>query len=360
MVDLKAVLQDMQTLIEVESPSEDLKACLDVVITANQILENRLGSKGKLIEVAGRTHLWWGSDTPQVLLLGHLDTVWPLGSISEIPFNVASDKLTGPGCVDMKCGVVQGIHAIKLALDPRIALLLTTDEEIGSKTSRALIEKAAASAKGCLVLECAQDGALKIARKGTSDYKIIAHGLASHAGLEPEKGINAGVAISEIVLNIQKIANSDLGTTVTPTVIHAGTTTNTVPAKAELSIDVRSWSIAEQQRVDLEVRKITSTVPGIKIEVTGGVNRPPMEKSMSESLYQLATEVVKDLELESIGAAEVGGASDGNFTAALGTKTIDGLGAVGAGSHAKTEWVSVTDIEPRVKLLAGMISKLLN
>lgn len=360
MVNLKSVLADMQTLIETESPSADLAACSQVVAVANQMLQERLGSTGKVITVDGRDHLWWGSDKPKVLLLGHLDTVWPIGTLSEIPFAVNGDVLTGPGCVDMKSGVVQAIHGIAAANHPEVALLLTTDEEIGSTTSRNLIETAAASAVAVLVLECAQHEALKTARKGTSNYEIVAHGLATHAGLEPEKGINAGLAISEIALKVSQIGNPKLGTTVTPTVIKAGTTTNTVPDLASLSIDVRAWSAVEQQRVDQEIKEINSTIPGIKIEVLGSINRPPMESKMSMGLYELAKEIAPSVGITDLANAEVGGASDGNFTAAIGVPTIDGLGAVGAGSHARNEWVSISAIEPRVNLLAGMITRLLN
>lgn len=350
----------MQTLIETESPSADLAACERVIRVANNMLLERLGSAGKVINVAGRDHLWWGAEKPKILLLGHLDTVWPIGTLTEIPFAIDGDKLTGPGCVDMKSGVVQAIHAIAEVKSDEIALLLTTDEEIGSETSRGLIETAAANAVAVLVLECAHDEALKIARKGTSNYEIIAHGLAAHAGLEPEKGINAGLAISEIALSVSKIGNPELGTTVTPTLIKAGTTTNTVPALAELSIDVRCWSAVEQQRVHSEINAITSSIPGIKIEVRGAINRPPMETAMSEKLFDLAQSVAAELGISKLTSAAVGGASDGNFTAALGVPTLDGLGAVGAGSHARNEWVSVSAIEPRVKLLAGMITRLLD
>ncbi len=359
MVNLNTVLADMQTLIETESPSADLDACARVVQVANEMLTQRLGSPGKVINVAGRDHLWWGAEQPKVLVLGHIDTVWPIGTLAEIPFAINGDKLTGPGCVDMKSGVVQGIHAIAAANLPGVAYLLTTDEEIGSETSRGLIEQAAASAVAVLVLECAQHEALKTARKGTSNYEIVAHGLAAHAGLEPEKGINAGLAISEIALSVSKIGSAELGTTVTPTVIKAGTTTNTVPALAELSIDVRAWSATEQQRVDSEIKSITSSIPGIKLEVKGGINRPPMETKMSMGLFSLAQEIAPEVGISNLANAEVGGASDGNFTAAIGIPTIDGLGAVGAGSHARTEWVSVSAIEPRVKLLAEMITRLL-
>lgn len=359
MVNLNDVLADMQSLIELESPSADLTACGQVVELTNEMLFSRLGKKGRVITVSGRDHLWWGSENPKVLLLGHIDTVWPIGTLKEIPFAINGDVLTGPGCVDMKSGVVQAIHAIAQINHPDVALLLTTDEEIGSETSRKLIEDAARGAIAVLVLECAQHEALKTARKGTSNYEIVANGLASHAGLEPEKGINAGLAISEIALSVNKIGNAELGTTVTPTVISAGTTTNTVPARAQLSIDVRAWSIDEQKRVDSEIKAVSSSLPGIKIEVLGSINRPPMESRMSMGLFELAQEVAKDLGLPKLENAQVGGASDGNFTAALGIPTIDGLGAVGTGSHAKSEWVSVSAILPRINLLAGMITRLL-
>jgi glutamate carboxypeptidase len=210
-----------------------------------------------------------------------------------------------------------------------------------------------------LVLEASLNGKVKTGRKGTSMYQIALHGRASHAGLEPEKGINATTEIATIVTEVAKLANPEFGTTVVPTVMHAGTTTNTVPALATLDIDIRSYSAAELIRVDTAIRKLAASHPEAKLEVTGGINRPPLETSATMELYEILEKVASEIGMEPVGHASVGGASDGNFAAAAGARVLDGLGAVGDGAHAPHEQILLSSIPSRVKLLTAFIKELI-
>jgi glutamate carboxypeptidase len=238
-------------------------------------------------------------------------------------------------------------------------LIATTDEETGSATSRDLIERVSKGAKAVLVLESAIDGRVKVGRKGTSMYTITIHGRAAHAGLEPEKGVNATVEISEIVRKLISLENPGLGTSVVPTVLKSGTTTNTVPALATLDVDSRSFSLAEMERVKSAIYSLTTTNPEARIEVSGGINRPPLEESATQALYLKLESVAKKLVMGEIGSAVVGGASDGNF-AGIHTEVLDGLGAVGSGAHALTENISIKDLEPRTKLLVAFVKEVLS
>jgi glutamate carboxypeptidase len=214
-------------------------------------------------------------------------------------------------------------------------------------------------AKAVLVLESAIDGKVKVGRKGTSMYTITIHGRAAHAGLEPEKGVNATVEISEIVRKLIALEDPALGTSVVPTVLKSGTTTNTVPALATLDVDSRSFSLAEMERVKSAIYSLTTNDPEARIEVSGGINRPPLEKSATEALYLKLENVAKKLGMDEIGSAVVGGASDGNF-AGIYTQVLDGLGAVGSGAHALTENISIKDLEPRTKLLVAFVKEILS
>jgi glutamate carboxypeptidase len=240
----------------------------------------------------------------------------------------------------------------------RVALIATTDEETGSATSRKLIEEVSKKAKAVLVMEASLDGKLKIGRKGTSMYQITIHGRAAHAGLEPEKGINATVEISKIVSKLIALENKDLGTSVVPTVMTSGSTTNTVPALASLDVDSRSFTMAEMKRVEQAIRSLKPENKDARIEITGGINRPPMETSSSSELYELAEKVAVKLAMAPLGSASVGGASDGNF-AAIHTKVLDGLGALGGGAHANNEHVLVSHLESRSNLIAALIKEIL-
>ncbi len=353
-----AMLEDLRALVECESPSEDLAACMRVVELAAEISKRVTGAKGDVVEEGSRPVFWLGSKSPKVVLLAHLDTVWPIGSF--IPtWKVEGDIARGPGCYDMKAGFIQALYAMQELDRNQVALIATTDEETGSSTSRALIERVSKGAKAVLVLESAIDGKVKIGRKGTSMYTITLYGRAAHAGLEPEKGINATIEMAKIVEKLIALENPELGTSVVPTVLKSGTTTNTVPALATLDVDSRSFSMAEMERVKMAIYALKPEHEGARIEVRGGINRPPLEKSATQSLYEKLETVANELRMGPIGSAIVGGASDGNF-AGIHTEVLDGLGAVGSGAHALTENISITDLEPRSKLLAALTRAILS
>ena len=355
-----AIVEDLKRLVEFESPSEDLLACRGVVELAIQIANENLKPEAELIEENGRPVFWWGSKNPKIVLLAHLDTVWPKGSYLPT-WSVAGDIAKGPGVFDMKAGFLQAVYAVKEipGADSKVAIIATTDEELGSQSSKALIERVSKNASAVLVLEASLNGKVKTGRKGTSMYQIALHGRASHAGLEPEKGINATTEIATIVIEVAKLANPEFGTTVVPTVMHSGTTTNTVPALATLDIDIRSFSAAELIRVDTAIRKLVAAHPEAKLEVTGGINRPPLETSATLELYEILEKVASEIGMEPVGHASVGGASDGNFAAAAGARVLDGLGAVGDGAHAPHEQILLSSIPSRVKLLTAFIKELI-
>jgi len=351
------MLQDLKSLVECESPTEDLLACNRVVDLASEISLRATGVKGDLLQEKGRPVFWLGSKSPKVALLAHLDTVWPIGSFTPV-WKIDGELVRGPGCYDMKAGFIQALYAMKDLDHNQVALIATTDEETGSATSRELIERVSKGAKAVLVLESAIDGKVKVGRKGTSMYTITIHGRAAHAGLEPEKGVNATVEMSSIVNKLIALKNSELGTSVVPTVLKSGTTTNTVPALATLEVDSRSFSMAEMERVRSAIYALKPNHSDARIEVSGGINRSPLEKSATESLYLKLEGVAEKLGMGRIGSAVVGGASDGNF-AGIHTQVLDGLGAVGSGAHALTENVSIKDLEPRTKLLTALVKEIL-
>ncbi|MGH3447562.1 MAG: M20 family metallopeptidase [Nocardioidaceae bacterium] len=363
---LPAMLADLERLVEHESPSHDLDAVAASAGLVSELGEGYLGEKAETIVIDGRTHLRWrfGGDGPRVLLLGHHDTVWPTGSLATHPWKVDDGPdgavVRGPGCFDMLAGLVQMFHALAALTDRRaITVLVTGDEELGSPSSQELIESEARAAVAALVLEASADGgALKTQRKGVSLYDVRAVGRAAHAGLEPERGVNAGVELATQLLRIAELGDAERGTTVTPTVLSAGTTTNTVPAAGRLAVDVRATSVGEQERVDQEMRALSTTVPGSQISVEGGLNRPPLEQEQSQALFDLAQRQCHELGLAAPESASVGGGSDGNFTAGVGTATLDGLGAVGGGAHADDEHVLAREIPRRSALLAAMVDEL--
>ena len=363
MTDTGAMVELLAALVEVESPSGEPAAvakCGDVVADAAKEL---IGASPERVVVDGRTHLRWrfGTAPSRVVLVGHLDTVWPLGTIGRWPFQLSSGRATGPGAFDMKAGVVQLLHALRSLDDlDGVAVLLTADEEVGSLTSRALIEETALGASAALILEPASGSALKTGRKGVSNYELVVHGRAAHAGLEPEKGANAAIELAHQVLALEAIANADAGTTVTPTVVSAGTATNVVPAAARVAVDVRATTVAEQNRVDEAIRAIATRVPGTSVVVEGGPNRPPLEEAASAELFGLAQRVASDIGIGPLSGVAVGGGSDGNFTAAVGVPTLDGLGAVGDGAHAEGEYVVIDEMPRRAALVAGLVRELLS
>ena len=351
-------LTDLKRLVECESPTEDLVACNQVVDLAVEITNSLLKVKAEKVMENGRPVYWWGSKSPKIVLLCHIDTVWPKGSFTPT-WQVNGDEATGPGVFDMKAGFIQALYSLVGIehLENQVALVATTDEETGSATSKNLIARLAKAADAILVFEASLDGKVKTGRKGTAMYQIKVTGLASHAGLEPEKGINATTEIAKLVLQIASLENQKFGTTAVPTVLHSGTTTNTVPAFATLDVDVRSFTKSELERIDNAIRTLKSDVA--KVEVTGGINRPPLEESSTSELHAKFEKVAASLGFPEVGKASVGGASDGNLAAAAGAKVLDGLGAVGHGAHAPTEFINVSYLEPRIKLTNAFIVELL-
>jgi len=356
------MIEDVKKLVEISSPTSDLTAVSQAIDEANRQLAERLGTAGTIKIVEDRPLLHWGSPNPKILILCHLDTVWPHDSFHPA-WEINGDRMRGPGVFDMKTGFVQGVHAIAALIEQsqpgidQVALLATSDEETGSAASQHYLENTAANARAVFILEASINGNLKTSRSGTSMYQLKVVGKAVHAGLEPEKGINTTIEISKLIPEIAALSKPEIGTTVTPTVLASGTTLNTVPGLATLDVDVRAKSAAEQQRIDIEIRKIQ----GARGDFiwSGGINRPPLETSASESLYKLAESCAAKLGLPPLGQASVGGASDGNFTAAKGIPTIDGIGAVGEGAHAPTEWASIKGMVERSWLLAEMMRSLL-
>ena len=353
-------LAELKELVECQSPTEDLEACTNVIELAREIMGRNLSIPARTFIEEGRPVLWWGSENPRVVLLTHLDTVWPIDSYLPL-WRVDGDKIFGPGTFDMKAGFLQAVHALRgiEGAERSVALIATTDEEVGSQTSRALIERVSKSAAVVLVFEASLDGKVKVGRKGTSMYQIKVHGRASHAGLDPEKGINASVEIAHIVLKMTALENKEFGTTVVPTTLHSGTVTNTVPALAVLDIDSRSFTMAELQRIDTAIKSLTPNHPEARIEVTGGINRPPLELSSTEALYERLEQVANEIGMPPIGSASVGGASDGNLAAATGVEVLDGLGAIGSGAHAPHEHILASTIPGRVQLTESFIKELI-
>ena len=354
---LTPMLAALEALVRCESPTEDLDACRNVVRLASDIATRVLGTPAEIKEIEGRPVFWWGSPTPEIILLGHLDTVWPHGSYQPL-WEVDGDVVRGPGVFDMKAGFLQALYALK-GIEGSVALIATTDEETGSHSSRKLIQDLSSKAKAVLVLEASLDGKVKTGRKGTAMYQVHVHGLASHAGLEPEKGVNATTEIAHVILKVTELENLEHGTSVVPTVLHSGNTTNTVPDHAILDIDIRSFTLAELERVDAAIRGLKAENPQAQLEVTGGINRPPLQEQSTADLYQRAEKVAASIGMQPLGSAKVGGASDGNFAAAAGAPVLDGLGAVGGGAHAPHEWLSAKTLEPRTKLLHALIVDLL-
>jgi glutamate carboxypeptidase len=357
---LSEMLAELELLVRTESPSHDHSAVAASAAVVASLIEARFGRRPESIVVDGVHHVLLRGASPRVLVLAHHDTVWPTGTLAEIPFSIVDGVIRGPGTFDMKVGLVQALHALDL-VNPQVgldsvSLLVTGDEEVGSPSSRALIETEAAGCDAVFVVEPSGDGgAIKIERKGVSNYRITVEGRAAHAGLEPEKGVNASIALAHVVLALSGLADAETGTTVTPTTLTAGTTTNTVPALATVDVDVRATTLAEQERVDAAVRALTVPIREARLIVTGGPNRPPLERAMALGLFERARVVSRESGLPEPIAIAVGGASDGNFTAGIGIPTLDGMGAVGGGAHARDEHALLDAIGPRTTLLAGLI-----
>lgn len=383
---LPHMLADIERVIAIETPSDDTDAVARGAADFAALIEERLGVAPESLVVDGTTHLRlrFGSGPTRVVLVNHQDTVWPHGTLERLPFSTADGVLRGPGSFDMLTGAIMSVWATRMLLQAAgvavpptdgaagdagaaqglpaaevlagLSILVTGDEEIGSVTSSDLIRAEAREARAVFVMEASADGALKLSRKGTSMYTVLVHGKAAHAGLEPEKGIHAGLELAHQMQVVAELADAEAQTTVTPTKFSGGTTTNTVPALGQFDIDVRALTAEEQQRVDDAIRGLSPRIEGTRIEVRGGINRPPFEKEMSAALFERAVALAADLGIEQPRGVPVGGASDGNFTAGDGIPTLDGLGAVGDGAHAEHEHAIIEHIPPRTALLAALIA----
>ncbi|MCX5192510.1 M20 family metallopeptidase [Streptomyces sp. NBC_00249] len=357
-VSVDAMLDDLRTLVEVESPSRDVDALAASAKVVASVIESRLGGEAVLVESEAGPHVHWtGGGEPRVLILGHHDTVFPLGTLERRPFRTEDGHATGPGVFDMLGGLVQAFHGLATLEDlSGVEILVTADEEVGSRSSRALIEERALACGAALVLEGAADGGgLKTGRKGCGTFQVSIAGRASHAGLEPAAGVNALVEAAHQVLDIAALARPAVGTTVTPTVASAGTLDNVVPAEATVVVDVRVESSAERERVEAAFAALAPHLDEARITVEGAISRPPMPESASAELFAVARQLLPDLE-----GKAVGGGSDGNFTAALGVPTLDGLGAVGGGAHADHEYLVIDAMAERAHLVAGLVNAIRN
>lgn len=361
---LPEMVDALEALVAAESPSADPQACESCASVADDLASRLLGRPAERVVADDRTHLRWRfGDRARVLLVGHLDTVWPTGTLARWPFSVRDDRATGPGVFDMKAGVVQLLFALALVGNRRpldgVTLVLTTDEEIGSPTSRGLLAQEARGVRAALIAEPSFDGALKTGRKGVALYRLEIQGLAAHAGLHPEQGVNAAVEVARQVLALAGLAEPEAGTTVTPSLVSAGTASNTVPSSAVAHFDVRFATRDEGERVEAAFAAVRPGLAGASTSVERETFVPPLERSSSRELFELAGRLQGELGLPPLREASVGGGSDGNHIAALGVPTLDGLGAVGDHAHAEGEFVVVSAMAERAALLAALVSELL-
>ncbi len=372
----KSMLEQLDALVSIESPSED-KNAVDRAGRAvagwcenlgGKIRRHRQKEYGDLLEVRFGA-MGQGSNArgearrKPILLLGHLDTVWPMGTLAKMPFRVSKGKAFGPGVYDMKAGIVMAMHAIAMlrerdAQTTPVVVLLVSDEEIGSPVSRAVTEKIARECSAVFVLEPAQglQGAYKTARKGVGDYSVHVRGVAAHSGVDFEKGHSAVLELARLIEKISRFTDLKTGLTVNPGRIFGGTRTNVIAAEAQAEVDVRIARMRDAARVEKLFRGLKTSNRACTLTITGGMNRPPMERSRGTvALFQRAKELARDMGFE-LEEASTGGGSDGNFTAALGIPTLDGMGAVGEGAHATHESIVVGELTKRTALLAAMIA----
>jgi len=357
----------LRQLVEIESPSNN-KPALDRL---GQFIAARLRDVGAQVTTVPQTqvgdHLlatWGEGGAPPVVTLCHIDTVWPIGTLAARPWREEEGKLYGPGAFDMKAGTAILLTALRylretnMPLARPLRMLFTTDEETGSDTSRALIESTARDAVLVICLEPAlPGGALKTFRKGTGDFTLTAHGRAAHAGADHAKGINAIEEIARQALALQQMTDYEAGTTVNVGVISGGTVNNVVPERAQIKVDVRVSTRAEGERIHRAITGLQPQLTGARLEIEGKLDRPPMERTPQiVAAFQRAQAIGASLGLDLIEGA-TGGASDGNFTGALGIPTLDGMGAMGDGGHAVHEHVLTHSLPERAALLAAILTQ---
>ena len=358
--------------VRCESPSHEK----DAVDRMGRLVASEWKRRGARVQLlqqkqAGnhvRAEVWLGEGRPagQVLVLGHLDTVYPLGTLAKMPFRIANQRAWGPGTFDMKAGLVLALFAVDAlraaGAQPRkrFVFLWNSDEEIGSQSSRGEIEREAKRSDAVLVLEPAygRDGCLKTARKGVGTAELIVAGRAAHAGIDPSAGINAVHELALQIAHLMKMNEPRRGITVQTTVVAGGTASNVVPEHARAKIDIRYSHLADAPKIDRRLQRLRPILKGAKIEMLGGVNRPPLERTPGViKLFHHARQLMSEMKLP-LDEAWTGGGSDGNFTSALGVPTLDGLGAIGNGAHSIDEHVLIRSLPERAALLAGLLATL--
>ena len=363
------LLSDLKALVEIESPSSD-KSAVDHLAEFLAARLEHLGAYAQIHQIKNfgnhvQADFAGISESKPVLLLGHIDTVWELGTLKQMPFRVADGRAWGPGVLDMKGGVAIAIHALALLREqkvphPPLRMLLVSDEEVGSHSSRQITERLALESQAVLVLEPGQglDGAVKTARKGVGVYQLKVTGVAAHAGVDPGEGASAIHELAHQIETLTSFVDDSRGLTVNAGLIGGGTRSNVVAAEAWAEVDVRVKTTADGKLIDEKMRSLRARDGRCKVAVSGGINRPPMERTDKVlALYRRAAQVGQSLGFR-VDEESTGGGSDGNFTAALGVPTLDGLGAVGEGAHAVHESILLDQIAPRVALLAGLIGSL--
>jgi glutamate carboxypeptidase len=364
----QATLKFLREMVEIESPSDD-KAAVDRCVAFVAERCSALGGQVKLHRQKAFGDLLEARFGPvknrqkPVLLLGHLDTVWPLGTLQSMPFRITKDRVWGPGVLDMKAGVAMALSAIAILqehgkLTRPIALLLNSDEEVGSTVSRPVTEKLAQRCEAVFVLEPAQgmEGAYKTARKGVGNYSVRVQGVAAHSGVDFERGHSAVVELARQIERMTRFTELDRGITVNVGTIQGGTRSNVIAAEAQAEVDVRIARAKDEARVDRHFRSLRVFDSKCKLHVEGGLNRPPMERTKdTAALYRRSAAYARELGFE-LQEAATGGGSDGNFTSALGVPTLDGMGAVGEGAHAAHESLLLKHMAPRTALLAAMLA----
>jgi len=365
----EALVHCLQQAVEIESPSHN-QVAIDRMANFFSREFSKRGARVQLLShpTAGSAMLaefWKGAgDTKPILLLGHLDTVWDIGTLAEMPFQVREGHAYGPGIYDMKSGIVcglwavQALTALKITPPSPVRFFLNADEEVSSTAFREELLAEARRARAVLVLEpAAAQGALKTSRKGVGEFQVTVRGRSSHAGVNPVVGVNAISELARQIPRIEKLARPKRGLTVNVDVIQGGTRVNVIPELAVARVDVRVPTARDREKIESQMRALAPIHPEAKLEITGGVNRPPLERKMAIALFEKACELGRQMGLE-LKEASTGGGSDGNFTAALGIPTLDGLGGTGDGAHARHEHVILRELPQRAALLAALMASL--
>ena len=366
---LPQMLATLRRFVTAESPSLEKTAadrCCGVIAEewskhgarVERIAQKHRGDILRITHAPGKSR-----SSGQLLVLGHYDTVYSTGTLAKMPFSTKAGKAYGPGTFDMKAGIVQALFALKALqqtetpLGKRLVFLWTSDEEIGSEASRKLLETEARRSDAVFVLEpsFSPRGLLKTARKGVGEAKLIVHGRASHAGLAPQEGINAIHELARQLARIEEWNDFRRGVTINAGVVEGGTRTNVIPERARAVLDLRALRVSDMRNLERRLQALRPFHRGARLEIAGGFNRPPLERKMSAALFVRAQSLAKQMNL-SLGECTVGGGSDGNFTAALGIPTLDGLGAVGGGAHSPREHVLIDAMPARAALLAALLS----